>query len=497
MAKYSIDSSTLTALGDAVRIHSPEKDGPNYLGPIGVLKSPNAIDANNYNRAVFNSSTRNQFQASKKALNDVAKIKVKLNYKTYASKPGFQDYEFQMRVYDTAYTTPYPLLEEEIVPTLILDLADEEIKSVEFEINSNEITLALVPYKTPSTSGGEFSFPMFFYAEIEYLDKNNNHIDYYDIIKVKNTMTPQIMIETINDFKTMPEEALTITGNCDYAFSNDKWGWFLNKYSDEITLIDITSATSMFNGSSNLLKIPTVGLKVANVMNLNGAWQNCKNLKEINIDINGTFTSSTTNAVDSTFAYCYSLRHINGLDKWPAVCKGQSIFGLYNTFNYCYCLDELINIPFIYSTYSGSYQFGSAFSQCSRLKDLIFKPSDDGATVVAPISGATLNLTTAGFTSIDLVNWGIPAGKEVIDDATYQALKDDPDWWSRKSNYSRYNHDSAVRTINSLPDCSATGTNTITFKGTAGSLTDGGAINTLTEEEIAVASAKGWTVSFT
>jgi hypothetical protein len=67
--------------------------------------------------------------------------------------------------------------------------------------------------------------------------------------------------------------------------------------------------------------------------------------------------------------------------------------------------------------------------------------------------------------------------------------------------YSRYNHDSAVNTINSLPDTSAYlatagGTNTIKFKGNAGSKTDGGAINTLTAEEIAVATAKGWTVSF-
>ena len=66
--------------------------------------------------------------------------------------------------------------------------------------------------------------------------------------------------------------------------------------------------------------------------------------------------------------------------------------------------------------------------------------------------------------------------------------------------YSRYNHDSAVETINSLPDTSEYlaangGTNTIKFKGAAGSKTDGGAINTLTEEEIAVAAAKGWTVT--
>ena len=89
----------------------------------------------------------------------------------------------------------------------------------------------------------------------------------------------------------------------------------------------------------------------------------------------------------------------------------------------------------------------------------------------------------------------------MTDDTTYQTLKNDPDWFTTDINYSRYNHDSAVSTINSLPDtsaylASAGGTNTIKFKGESGKLTDGGAINTLTEEEIAVATAKGWTVTF-
>lgn len=90
--------------------------------------------------------------------------------------------------------------------------------------------------------------------------------------------------------------------------------------------------------------------------------------------------------------------------------------------------------------------------------------------------------------------------KRIKDDATYQALKNDPDSWTYDINYSKYNHDSAVETINSLPDTSAYiatagGTNTIKFNGASGSKTDGGAINTLTEEEIAVAAAKGWTVT--
>ena len=96
----------------------------------------------------------------------------------------------------------------------------------------------------------------------------------------------------------------------------------------------------------------------------------------------------------------------------------------------------------------------------------------------------------------------------------YNKLKSQDNWfsWSTASGayegknvyysllFSRYNHDSAVETINSLPDTSeyltsAGGTNTIKFNGIKGALTDGGAINTLTEAEIAVATEKGWTVS--
>ena len=95
------------------------------------------------------------------------------------------------------------------------------------------------------------------------------------------------------------------------------------------------------------------------------------------------------------------------------------------------------------------------------------------------------------------LNFGFTEETRITDDASYQRLKDNPDSWTTDIAYARYNHDSAVRTIKSLPDCSASGgINTIKFNGSQGSKTDGGAISNLTEEEIAVATAKGWTVSF-
>ena len=147
-----------------------------------------------------------------------------------------------------------------------------------------------------------------------------------------------------------------------------------------------------------------------------------------------------------------------------------------------------------------------SFQNCYRVKRITFETNPDGSPIIAQWKGQTIDLvegvghTNGNASSVYIYNSGITKDKEVKDDATYQALKDDPDWFTNSDSYCRYNHDSAVETINSLPDTSAYlatagGTNTIKFKGSSGSSTDGGAISNLTAEEIAVATAKGWTVS--
>ena len=138
-----------------------------------------------------------------------------------------------------------------------------------------------------------------------------------------------------------------------------------------------------------------------------------------------------------------------------------------------------------------------------RLKDVIFATQDDGTPYSVNWKSAIIDLTSVGYAPsyyasyvTTSYNSGITSDKQVTDDASYQALKNDPDWFTTDMAYSRYNHDSAVNTINSLPITTNTGC-TIKFTGALGSATDGGAINTLTEEEIAVAAAKGWTVTLT
>ena len=164
----------------------------------------------------------------------------------------------------------------------------------------------------------------------------------------------------------------------------------------------------------------------------------------------------------------------------------------------CSSLDDIIGIATSNAIMTSNCCYQTV-SYTNRLKDFIFATNEDGSAIVRSWKSQTMDFSqSVGYGNVG--QYGFTTDTKITDDESYQRLKDNPDAWTTLLDYSRYNHDSAVRTINSLPDTSAYlatagGTNTIKFKGSSGSKTDGGAINTLTEEEIAVATAKGWTVS--
>lgn len=328
-----------------------------------------------------------------------------------------------------------------------------------------------------------------------------------------------------------PESAFNITGDCSNMFSNEKFKWFIETYKNQLTFNNITSIQSMFQstsyeeipidiinvnyggnvnmtqafyGCSQLTKPPKI--RYTDTPNyppiMNYIFSDCSRLRELPNDY---FTSmiddwdtpnQNTSSGDKMFLFsnCYSLRahpDMTCFEQNYAYCRVY-----YYTFNNCYTLDEIINSPVVPATLTNN-QFNSTYSCCYRLKNMTFRKNEDGSPVVANWKNQTIDLTNyVGYASYPsyIINYnsGITADKQVKDDATYQALKDDPDYWTTNINYSRYNHDSAVNTINSLPDTSAYlatagGTNRIRFSGASGSKTGGGAINTLTEEEIAVA----------
>lgn len=372
-----------------------------------------------------------------------------------------------------------------------------------------------------------------------------------------NSITPEEMVEALNNFIATPSvEPLVLTGNCDYACTGPISGTYFELYGDTLSTKDITSASNMFyknpmtsvpfdinisaqaSGLSNMFRecvkltsIPDMNFKTDSYADVNYLFYNCKLLENIPKVLN-----AYPNNMGSLFGYCHRVRNIpdDFFSTWNnsrilsyAYAGGSSIFvycyslrkvpsslfefysdGLGTSSTYCiysslatscFALDELTGLPVFSNTLTGN-MFSNIVNYCYRLQRLTFKTNDDGTPKTAKWKNQTIDLTayvgySGGAQSLTSYNSGITADKEVKDDATYQALKNDPDWFATKVEYSRYNHDSAVETINSLPDCSATGINTIKFKKAAGANTDGGAIETLTAEEIAVAAAKGWTVT--
>lgn len=332
-----------------------------------------------------------------------------------------------------------------------------------------------------------------------------------------------------------PESAFVISGDCNYRFANNGWNWFIEQHGNKITTEDINNASHMFYYSS-IKDIPFeinvrddayidymfYGTKIKTLPYINGKIQNasyfcnsCSMLNNIpedwaeHIDWSRfhSYSYATRNAM---FASCFSIKYIPDslmAELWGNIGNFANHVAHNNQFYQCYSIDEVNNIIPHQATLTTN-RCNDMFSYCGRLKNATFALQDDGTPYTvswkAQILDLSISLGYLNNTSLKIYilnyNSGITADKEVTDDTTYQALKNDPDWFTCNVAYSRYNHDSAVATINSLPDTSAYiatagGTNTIKFNGAAGSATDGGAINTLTEEEIAVATAKGWTVT--
>lgn len=261
----------------------------------------------------------------------------------------------------------------------------------------------------------------------------------------------------------------------------------------------------MYYLCNNLTKLPKFNnTEPINITQLHYHFNGCCRLREIPSDYFITKIGNTTSAISNLgfmFYDCYSLRELPDLSAFNQIPTTVSAYNAFYrmAFQCCYTLNKIINLPISTNAYSSNAMVGT-FDDCNRVEDILFCTQADGTPYVSNWKNQTIDLSynlgwTSNASNMTNYNSGITADKRVTDDATYAALKDDPDWWTTNSNYSRYNHDSAVRTINSLPDCSGGSGNTITFKGSAGSSTDGGAINTLTEAEIAVAAAKGWTVS--
>ena len=329
----------------------------------------------------------------------------------------------------------------------------------------------------------------------------------------------------------IPEDKLRFSGNCQYLFASDgNWDWFIKAYSDKITTRNVDKAQYMFYGSdmeqisfdinlaggtdcnhmfyccSQLKSPPYIVGQPGSMANM---FHECFRMTHIPEDwadqISWDYLHESDCSLSNIFYNCSSLRKIPGNLLKNLHSKAKASESVYRSFFYgCKSMDEIHGIPVIQEYMSGVDMFINAFTNCYRLKDVTFEMQEDGTPYVVKWNGQTIDLTKTvgyqpeGLTSGTVTSYdnGITADKCVTDDESYQRLKNDPDWYTTKPEYSRYNKASALRTINSLPDVSSGGANYIKFPKYAGSATDDKACGGLAVAEIAIASSRGWTVTF-
>lgn len=341
----------------------------------------------------------------------------------------------------------------------------------------------------------------------------------------------------------LPEvEPLVLTGNQSYGCTGVMAGFYIDNFGDTISTVDVASTAFMFSKNTTK-KIPfQINCKHTSYQDISNMFTDCVNLTEVP-KVNNAYPSSVGNlfqncqhlrtipddfgndwnwsrmhsyqyaSVTGVFNMCYSLRKIPAQfleNIWNNATSSYSL--TYNNLcSNCYVLDEIRGVPVPSNVKFTSNGFSSFLtgSNLHRVKEVIFSMNEDGTPKTAEWANQTIVAYGMGYGERNTMlydnrlfkyNSGITLEDEVYDDASYQALKDSPNWWTGKAAYARYGHDSMVNTINSLPDTSAFlatngGTNTIKFNTAMAVNTDGGA-NALTAEEIAVATAKGWTVTF-
>jgi hypothetical protein len=506
---YTIEDKTLTALGDIIR---------NYT--IGQSEPPQLSTSFSMNYMV----SKNEKNSRSFHFNNVSKIKAIINITWEGSLLVNMPIWVAPGVFEGKYNplpngaTVLPNDEAEFPYEIIIDGTD-----IGFGVNQ----------------GSGFNTANIV-VDLVGLDENGNEFKYTPLEMVDEVNG---IIEDFNNAPITPEEAFTITGNCSSRFSNNGWNWFIKYCGDKVTTKDISMIMNMFYNSDSLEEIPFDLNTKATVSSYNYVFSSCSKLKQVPYIIGPERTPPTSSysgaiSLENMFNSCaklqsipndYFWKMIPNKDYWDknATLTSQSYSNLfyycrslrehpdismlggawtssygciyYYLFRECWSLDRIVDLPVCGKFTSNA--FSSIADNCYRLRDFIFAVNEDGTPKTAQWKNQTINTKMFGYvvssneSKFLNLNHGITADKKVFDDASYQLLKDDPDYYTTNERYSLYNHDAAVRTINSLPDCSATGTNTIYFQGNYGLYTDGGAINTLTEEEIAVAAAKGWTVS--
>ena len=374
----------------------------------------------------------------------------------------------------------------------------------------------------------------------DYLIKDTTLTNIADAIRAKksstDTYTPAEMATAISSIETgggggeLTEEDLTFTNdlryfnyygrmgklikkcgskmkfngvnNLSYAFQgNDLLNSDFSNWTIDLYKCDLTQC---FSGQSYIIAYPKFQGTVTRLEKLFHRSDSIELIRDDLFSADTEFISTTSgHSYYGIFYGCHNLKKVPLWFKNMTFTVNKDIdYGSYSsvyndTFNSCYALKELTLPIFPAPAKLKSNNFNSTFEDVKSMRKFVFAPPPAGNEAVL-WSHQTINLAhwLSGYDP------SASGSKVIYDDETYNLYKNDPDARAQSLEYSFYNHDSALETIRSLPYTQMVDVpdsqlqNVIKFYGKSGEKTDGGAINTLTTEEIAIATNKGWTVSF-
>lgn len=299
------------------------------------------------------------------------------------------------------------------------------------------------------------------------------------------------------------KQDLAFTGDCSNLFYNGHFSWILEHYTSLFSFSNIQNASSCFyslqtdadltnltfymkdSGWNNDVGNMFAYSKLQHLPHIVGKVDDCTEIfyhcgvESIPDNFFDDFVFLKPNSYiecASMFTGCYNLTKVPSLKAFKQLqstrVPSSQYYSFYHSLFYgCNKLQEIRDLPIVYGINSEGKTnlFDGMVSSASKLSSFTFESNQ-----TVRLSNQMLYFSRTGYEY----------------DYQFKYVKD-----------SVYNHDSAVETINSLPDTSAFlaeagGTNTIQFHSDQGANTEGGAIGNLTAEEIAVAAAKGWTVAF-
>ena len=306
----------------------------------------------------------------------------------------------------------------------------------------------------------------------------------------------ELITGTMDNSLIPTETLLKFTGDLSYFDYNGRMDNWFKTYKNLLSFDDVTDARNMFYGST-LTEIPTITFNGTSDSSAVGMFMQCYNLTTFPTLATKKSGKENLDCVNM-FNSCKKLVELPNNTYFSSVFATGAFAGTYSfmgMFQNCLALTKLSDLSIFdrkirakqYSTDTNQGNYMNLFYNCQSLQELSnFPLRNSGDTYDVNMFSQTFyntySLKKLTFSATGSFSWS----NQVIDLSTTG--------YSNSAADSVYNHNSAVETLNSLPTVSGS-SNYIKFKNGAGSNTTGGSISNLTEEEIAVATAKGWTVS--